>query len=321
MARGRMLSTEASVDPELHTISVQAMALYLLAIPHLDRDGLIDGRPMRLAALVAPMRPELADHAGSYINEWTQAGLVIRYEGAGSRPYLFFKGFRKHQQGMEYRREPASRIPPPPGWTRTTEGLIPVDPELCFRLSEHYHIKSAYRAALLAAAAGDVPGDIANTSRSHREVIANTSRLREHNNDDDDDHSYMPVPSISVSEKHACAREAADLAALLVKYTDDQLRIVADQLGLELGLSVQWDRWPRYLSECDRATLMRLIGHIQRWRMATADEFERVRNLPGLIRRAVDDEGSPVRLAGWQLAALGNDIDRALLVAVPEVER
>lgn len=316
MARGRMLTTEAAVDPELHTISVQAMALYLLSIPHLDRDGLIDGRPVRLAALAAPLRPELADHAGSYISEWVQAGLVVRYEGAGSRPYLFFKGFRKHQQGMEYRREPASRIPPPPGWTRTQEGLVPVDPELCFRLSEHYHVKSAYRAALLAAAAGDVPDDIANTSRSVRDDFAMTSRITEHkrNNGGGGDHPYMPPPPL-VSEKNTRVRasETPDLSSLLAQYSDDELRTVADALSAEIGINVEWNGWGQYLDDCDRAALYRLIGWVQRWRSATVEEMESVKSLPAVIRAAVRD-GKSARLLGYQLDGLAADIERVLLL-------
>lgn len=320
MARGRMLSTEASVDPELHTISVQALALYLLAIPHLDRDGLIDGRPMRLGALVAPMRPELTDQAGSYINEWVAAGLVVRYETSSGRPALFFKGFRKHQLGMEYRKEPASRLSPPPGWTRTTEGLIPDDPELCFRLSESYHPKSAYRLALLAAAQGDAPDDrvdFARTSRSVSEGIANSSLIREvkRTNDVDDDHTYIGRSSSSVSEKNTRARVSAlpDPSSLLVQYGDEELRIVADNLGAEIGLGVEWDGWADYLANCDRSGLFRLIGWIQRWRNATAQEMEKVNSITAVIRAAVRD-GKSARLLGYQLDALAADIDRVLLL-------
>lgn len=339
MARGRMLSTEASVDPELHTISVQAMALYLLTIPHLDRDGLIDGRPMRLGALVAPMRPELVDQAGSYINEWVQAGLVVRYDGEKGRPCLFFKGFRQHQQGMEYDREPPSRLPPPPGWIRIAKkGLVPNDPELCFRLSEQFHIKSAYRAALLAAAKGDVPGSdeafledvadglragIANPSRTHREDIANTSRRSEdkRTNDDDDDHTSMPPSPSSVSENtRARASALPDLSSLLVQYSDEELRTVADNLGGLIGLNVEWDGWDKYLAACDRSTLFRLLGWIQRWRSATEKDLLGVKSLTAVIRAAVRD-GKSARLIGYQLDELAGDIERVLLLEATEVDR
>ncbi|MBE2240129.1 MAG: hypothetical protein IAE81_20235 [Caldilineaceae bacterium] len=157
MARGRLLSTEASVDPELNSLSSESMLLYLLTLAHLDRDGLIDGHPMRLNAVAAPMRSELRDQAGALINEWVETGLVVRYGVGNGRNVLFFKGFRKHQQGLEYGREPASKYPPPPGWTRTRAGLIPDDPELCFRLAEGFHGKSSYRVALLDAAGADAP--------------------------------------------------------------------------------------------------------------------------------------------------------------------
>jgi hypothetical protein len=45
------------------------MLLYLLTIPHLDRDGLIDGHPLRLTAIAAPLRFELRDGAEALIDE------------------------------------------------------------------------------------------------------------------------------------------------------------------------------------------------------------------------------------------------------------
>jgi len=79
MARGRMLSTETAVDPDLNALTLPAYALFLATIPHLDRDGLIDAHPVRLTAVVAPLRFELRDDAAILINEWIERGLVIRY--------------------------------------------------------------------------------------------------------------------------------------------------------------------------------------------------------------------------------------------------
>jgi hypothetical protein len=316
-----MVSTDASIDPELNSTTLASMTLYLLTIPHLDRDGLIDANPVRLAAQAAPLRPELRDCAGLLINEWVEVGLVQRYPGSRNQFVLFFKGFRKHNR-FEYRKDRPSELPPPPGWTRTEFGLVPDDPDACFRLAQGMHIENKYRQALLANASG------AGTSRSllegSRTILEDFSprsdQIRE-DHDVDDVLSYMAPSPIAVSE-NTRAREAApvDLSSLLVAYSDDQLRNVADQLGMEIGLSVQWDNWQRYLSECDRAMLFRLIGHIQRWRLATAEEFDRVRNLVGLIRRAVE-ENSSARLNGNQLSSLAADIERVLLLAVPEVER
>ena len=96
MARARMLATDASIDPELNSLTLPALTLYLLTIPHLDRDGLIDANPVRLAALAAPLRPDIRDSAGAIINEWVEVGLVVRYPAARNQAVLYFKGFRKH---------------------------------------------------------------------------------------------------------------------------------------------------------------------------------------------------------------------------------
>ncbi len=157
MARGRMLSTDVSSDPDAQSLSIASYALYLSTIPHLDRDGLIDAHPLKLVAIAAPMRYEFRDQAAALINEWVEIGLVVRYQVSTRQSVLFFKGFRRHQQGMEYKRESASRFPPPPGWTRTEEGLVPDDPELCFRIAEYFHVNSDYRRVLLSAAGVDVP--------------------------------------------------------------------------------------------------------------------------------------------------------------------
>jgi len=34
-----MLATDASIDPELNSLTLPALTLYLLTIPHLDRDA------------------------------------------------------------------------------------------------------------------------------------------------------------------------------------------------------------------------------------------------------------------------------------------
>src|SRR5262245_53584491 len=113
MAKGRMLSQDACDDRELNSISIEAQLLYLLSLPHLDRDGLIDGRPAWLGGRAAPERAILRERAGVLIDEWVVAGLVIRYDGKNG-PVLFFKGFRKHNSNLDYRREPASKFAPPP---------------------------------------------------------------------------------------------------------------------------------------------------------------------------------------------------------------
>ena len=147
MARARMLAKEASTDPQLNQISEQAQLLYLLSIPHLDRDGLISGNPQVLWGTAAILRIELLGSAPRLVQEWVDIGLVIRYNSKDG-PVLFFKGFRKHNANMPYPNEEASKYPPPPGWVRTRQGLVPDDEEGCFRLMDSFDKRSLYRKEL-----------------------------------------------------------------------------------------------------------------------------------------------------------------------------
>lgn len=124
MARGRFLSTSIAEDIELNSLTMEAHWLYLMTIPHLDRDGLIKGDTYVLFGKVCPRRPEIIPHIESLIAEWTHAGLVLAYATRDGR-VLYFKGFGKNQQGMHYAREAASTLQPPPGYTRTPSGLTP----------------------------------------------------------------------------------------------------------------------------------------------------------------------------------------------------
>jgi len=136
MPSGRFLSKTVSTDDALNALSWQAQALFMMAVPHLDRDGLIVGHPLLLLAQIAPLRaPELVATMPAIVSEWIDAGLVVRYDSAG-QPALFFPGFLKHQKlTAGYSREAPSQYEPPPGYERTQEGLIPaaapiVQPEI-----------------------------------------------------------------------------------------------------------------------------------------------------------------------------------------------
>jgi hypothetical protein len=122
MASGRFLSTTVATDHQVAMLSIEAEALYLRAIPHLDRDGLLTGDPMRLLAMVAPLRfSALIARIADLVEEWVAVGLVTRY-GSPDGPVLWFKGFAKNQV-LRYDRERASVYPPPPGHIRTDAGL------------------------------------------------------------------------------------------------------------------------------------------------------------------------------------------------------
>lgn len=124
MARGRMINQSIATDKRLNLLSIEAQLVYLMAIPHLDRDGLILGESYMLASQVCPRRPELAAGMIDIIAEWIALGLVMQYEGKED-PILFFVGFSKNQGGLRYDRETPSQFPPPPGYRRIETGLEP----------------------------------------------------------------------------------------------------------------------------------------------------------------------------------------------------
>lgn len=113
MARGRFISTSVATDARLNSLSVEAELVYLMTIPHLDRDGLIEGDPNVLWGKVCPKRRQFLDSMAVYIQEWAKAGLVLMYD-SNNGPVLWFKGFVKNQLGLRYDRETPSEFPPPP---------------------------------------------------------------------------------------------------------------------------------------------------------------------------------------------------------------
>jgi hypothetical protein len=113
MARGRFISESVATDARLNSLSVEAQLVYLMTVPHLDRDGRIEGDPDVLWGKVCPKRRQFLDRMATFIQEWAKAGLVQCYD-TDEGVVLWFKGFTKNQQGMRYDREAPSKFPPPP---------------------------------------------------------------------------------------------------------------------------------------------------------------------------------------------------------------
>lgn len=124
MASGRFLSISIAEDDRLSRLSLIAEYVYLKAIPHLDRDGLVTGKPGLLYSRVCPTREELFGGLQAIIDEWVAVGLVVRFTSPEG-PALFFVGFSKNNNLPHYERERPSRFPPPPGYYRTDKGMFP----------------------------------------------------------------------------------------------------------------------------------------------------------------------------------------------------
>lgn len=330
MARGRMLSTDVSVDPEAQSLTLASYALYLSAIPHLDRDGLIDAHPLKLVAMAAPLRYEFRDNAAALINEWVEAGLVIRYSVSTRQAVLFFKGFRRHQQGMEYSREPASRFPPPPGWSRTQEGLVPDDPELCFRLAEAFHPKSSYRRTLLDAAGADVPESIGSTSRSVRDGSRSSREVFAPNRTETEEKLTNGGGGVQdISPTHPGYGNGGDprggaptrLVSALAELSDDDLRMAADGIGSTLGLTGEYNGWTRMLAGATRAELMLICAWGWKWSRQSADEMAAVRSYPALLASKIKTNAFPDGLTSWQIHEIRDQVEEAArLMSIPVEE-
>ena len=125
MARGRMLAVTIADDKRFNEIPTDAALVYLMAIPQLDRDGLILGEPTALWGQVCRRRPEFISRMPEIIEVWTRTGLVTAYSTDDGDTILHFIGFQKNQTMTHYDREAASRFPCPPGFTRGPKGLVP----------------------------------------------------------------------------------------------------------------------------------------------------------------------------------------------------
>lgn len=73
MARGRMLATTIADDKRFNALPVDAALVYLMAIPQLDRDGLILGEPVLLWGQVCRRRNDLMPHMADIIAAWVSS--------------------------------------------------------------------------------------------------------------------------------------------------------------------------------------------------------------------------------------------------------
>jgi hypothetical protein len=124
MARGRMIAATVADDKRFNELPIDAALVYLMAIPQLDRDGLILGEPTTLWGQVCRRRVDLIPRMADIIAAWIAAELVTAYKTNDGDTILYFTGFQKNQAMTHYDREAASRFPCPPGFIRTAKGLV-----------------------------------------------------------------------------------------------------------------------------------------------------------------------------------------------------
>ena len=124
MARGRMIAATVADDKRFNELPIDAALVYLMAIPQLDRDGLILGEPGALWGQACRRRNDLLPRMDAIISAWLASGLVTAYKNEDGDTILHFVGFQKNQAMTHYDREAASRFPCPPGYFRTPKGLV-----------------------------------------------------------------------------------------------------------------------------------------------------------------------------------------------------
>lgn len=124
MARGRMIAATVADDKRFNELPIDAALVYLMAIPQLDRDGLILGEPTTLWGQVCRRRVDLIPRMADIIAAWIAAELVTAYKTNDGDTVLYFTGFQKNQAMTHYDREASSRFPCPPGYVRTSKGLM-----------------------------------------------------------------------------------------------------------------------------------------------------------------------------------------------------
>ena len=349
MAQARMLNRSVAIDERLNGMSQAAMLFYLMSVPHLDRDGLIDGRPRVLWAQVAPLQDAWLTTAGALVDEWVECGLVVRY-GDG-KPVLFFPGFQKNQPRMVYRREQVSQFPCPPGYVRTDEGLEPIGAAGALAVgTARDEVESGSREYRDEVASSSRVGrdEVATYSRAHR-VLGATSARPSRAEDQDQDQSEVEVDvddgrstttattadgfsnnararayvrEIEVLEDGSLALTPAGHARarlregqhmtpgdMMCAFSHDQVRRIAWEMGALVGLHTEWQGFERWLKQQEYHTLWELIWWCQFYADLSPEKLDAIKSLPGIIRSNLNDH---VRapLSGRQRQAVAQLIDR-----------
>lgn len=321
MAKGRMVSRKIATDIKFHKLSIESGYLYVLTLPWLDRDGIIEADPWILLGKVAPRRiADLADQARQLIQEWIQQGLVTQYDGPDG-PLLFFRGFRKNNSTMEYSKEEASTFPPPPGFFRSPEGLIPNDTEQATSLAESFYPTSTYGQALryygehgkLPTKPKRAPAKSEN-SRTERPVESKSREtLRETEQEEEvyggvgGVHTYSPALPVYGNGGDARGGDSpnpadprndypagkqpmppasftADLAQAYLTPAEVYIDAII-QLGQELNVWDEWnDDWRGQLDTLDTDGLVIMLTWLWKWAHSTPEQMEAIDSMPGLLK-------------------------------------
>jgi len=116
MARGRMLNRSLAHSVQFSNLQNDThRLLFVMAIPHLDRDGRMTGNPRAFRATACPMLDHVTDETvRAAFSDFESVRLVQFYTDDEGQEVYSSPGFERQQQGMRYGREGPSRFGPDP---------------------------------------------------------------------------------------------------------------------------------------------------------------------------------------------------------------
>lgn len=116
MARGRMLNRSLAHSVQFSNLQNDThRLLFVMAIPHLDRDGRMTGNPRAFRATACPMLDHVTDETvRAAFSDFERVKLVQFYTDDEGQEVASAPGFERQQQGMRYGREGPSRFGPDP---------------------------------------------------------------------------------------------------------------------------------------------------------------------------------------------------------------
>lgn len=301
MAARRMLSAMVGRDEKLSALSLPALCLYLMTIPHLDRDGLIDGRPPVLVGMVAPLRGEFYDDAHGLIMEWVTVGVVTRYNGE-REPVLAFHGFRRHQQGMLYDREAVSVYPPPPGYARCPRHGLVWEEEI------EEHDGCAPRSTTRAGRSRGQDVVMTTSRRGHAETERQTE-TEDQDQDQDQVEDGGGGGSRSIRTTSGWLKKQlgyANFSPSVERLDEKQMRSLIVEVWGDWGVQ-GWLNVTATLNRLGADDLRRLLAWLYYVRQMADDQRAAIRNMPGWITHKIDSGDWP-GLSDTQLGQLEQDL-------------
>lgn len=122
MARGRLLDKDISYSGRFHRMGERARLVWLMCLPHTDKEGRIPGDPSEIQARCLPMAGFLLSDVEKYVEEILKAGMWSRYKDDRGRKVIVYNRFHDYQEKGQIQREKASK------WSDPSQGSWDVHP-------------------------------------------------------------------------------------------------------------------------------------------------------------------------------------------------